>query len=118
MCKKLTFDHTNKWYIRNPASVLENDTHKTLWDFDIQKDCVISTRRPDLIIINNKKKSTCKIVDFALTADHWIKLKESKKKDNYLSLARELEKKQTIEHEGDNYTRLGRLGDPLWFWNS
>ena len=27
MCKKFKFDHTNKWYIHNPASVLENDTH-------------------------------------------------------------------------------------------
>ena len=35
MCKKLKFDHTNKWYMHNPASVLENDTHKLLWDLDI-----------------------------------------------------------------------------------
>ena len=26
MCKKFKFDHTNKWYIHNPAPVLENDT--------------------------------------------------------------------------------------------
>ena len=30
MCKKYKFDHTNKWYMHNPASVLENDTHKLL----------------------------------------------------------------------------------------
>ena len=30
MCKKLKFDHTNKWYMQNPASVIENDTHKLL----------------------------------------------------------------------------------------
>ena len=40
----------------NPASFLENDTHKLPWDFDIQTDHLISTRRPDLIIINKKKK--------------------------------------------------------------
>ena len=28
MWKKLKFDHTNKWYMQNPAPVLENDTHK------------------------------------------------------------------------------------------
>ena len=28
MCKKLKFDHTNKWYIHNPASVIENGTLK------------------------------------------------------------------------------------------
>ena len=30
ICKKFKFDHTNKWYIDNPAHVLENDTHKLL----------------------------------------------------------------------------------------
>ena len=25
MCKKFKFDHTNKWYMHNPAPVLEND---------------------------------------------------------------------------------------------
>ena len=75
----------------NSAPVLENDTHKLLWDFDIQTDHLISARRPDLIIINNKKK-ICKIVDFAVPADHRIKLKECEKRDKYLDLARELKK--------------------------
>ena len=42
--------------MHNLAAVLENDTYKFLWDFDIQKDHLISTRRPVLIAINNKKK--------------------------------------------------------------
>ena len=64
MCKKLTFDHTNKWYMYNPAPVIENATHKLQWDFNIQTDHLIPARRPDLIIINKKKKKmTCKIVD-------------------------------------------------------
>ena len=57
MCKKLKFDHTNKWYMHNPASVLEIDTHKLLWDFDIQTYHLISARRPDLIIMNKKKEN-------------------------------------------------------------
>ena len=89
MCKKFKFDYTNKWYMNNPASVLENDTHKLLWDFDIQMDHLISARRSDLIIIN-KKKRTCKIVDFSVLADHRIKLKGSEKKDKYLNFSREL----------------------------
>ena len=84
MCKKFQFDHTNKWYMHNPAPVLENDSHKLLWDFNIQTDQLIPARRPDLIIINKKKKRICKIVDFALPADHRINLKESEKKDKYL----------------------------------
>ena len=35
---------------------------------------------------------TCKIVDFAVSAGHRVKLKESEKKDKYLDLARELKK--------------------------
>ena len=35
---------------------------------------------------------TCKIVDFAVPADHKIKLKECEKKDKYVDLARELKK--------------------------
>ena len=57
MYKKLKFDHANKWYMDNPAPVLENDTHKLLRDFDIQTDYLISARRPDLKIINKKRKS-------------------------------------------------------------
>ena len=30
MCKKFKFNHTNKWYMHNPAAVIENDTHKLL----------------------------------------------------------------------------------------
>ena len=52
--KKLKSDHTNKWYMHNPTSVLENETHKLPWDFDLQTDHQISVRRPDLVIINKK----------------------------------------------------------------
>ena len=92
MCKKFKFDHTNKLYMHNPAPVLENDTNKRLWDFDIHTDHLISVRRPDLKIINKKKKKGCKIVDFSVPADHRIKLKECEKKDKHLDLARELKK--------------------------
>ena len=63
LCKKCKFGHNNKWYLHNPAPVLENDTHKLLWDFNIQTDHLIPARRPDLKIMNIKKR-TCKIVDF------------------------------------------------------
>ena len=59
----------------------------------------ISARWPDLIIVN--KKWTCKIVDFALPADHRIKLKEMEKKYKYLELVKQL--KQKMEHD-DIYT--------------
>ena len=39
-----------------------------------------------------EKKKICKIVDFAIPADHRIKLKECEKSDKFLDLARELKK--------------------------
>ena len=96
MCKKFKFDHTYKWYTHNPASVVENDTPKLLWDFDIQTDHQISARRPDLIINKKTNKKNpqriYKISNFAVPADHRIKLKEYAKKNKYFDLARELKK--------------------------
>ena len=87
--------------MHNPAPVLKNDTHKLLWDFNIQTDHQILARRPDLIIIN-KKKRIYKIVDFEVPADHRINLKECEQMDKYLDLAREL--KKAVEHESDDCT--------------
>ena len=57
MWRKFQFDHSNKWYMHNPAPVLENDMHELLWDFNIQTDHLIPARTPDLKIINNKKEN-------------------------------------------------------------
>ena len=43
--------------MHKPESILENEMHKILWDFEIQIDHLILARRPDLVIINNKKKN-------------------------------------------------------------
>ena len=40
-------------------------------------------------------------MDYAVPADHRIKLKECEKKDKYQDLPGEL--KKAMEHEGDNY---------------
>ena len=74
----LGFQWTNTWHEQKP-------------------DHLISARRPNLIIINKKKKKrkkkrTCWIVDFAVPADHSVRLKESERKEKYVDLARELKK--------------------------
>ena len=68
----------------------------------MQTDHLISTRQPDLIIINKKKKRTCKIVDFAVSANHREKLKESGRR---ISTSTLLGIKKTVEHERDVYTK-------------
>ena len=73
--------------MNKPESESENEMHKILWNFEIQTDHLISARRPDQELINEKR--TCP-VDFAVPADHRVKRKESKKIDQYLDLTREL----------------------------
>ena len=63
---------------------------KLLWGSEIETDHLILARRPNLVVVNNKKR-TFRIMDFAVTADHRVKLKESEKIDK-IGLARELEK--------------------------
>ena len=77
--------------MHNPESVPENKTHKTFWDFEIQTDQLISARPADLVIVTKKNRErTHRIVDFAVSIDHRVKLKESEKGDKYLDHAREL----------------------------
>ena len=55
LSKILKYDHTNRWYMHNQASVLENETHKLLWDFEIQRDHLISARWPELVIMFHQR---------------------------------------------------------------
>ena len=97
LCKKLEFDHTTKWYMHK--SEWENETQKSLLDFETQTDNLNMARRLELKIINKKKKSTC------VSADHKVKIKQKKKgKERYQDLAREL--KIGMKHEGDSYTNV------------
>ena len=43
------------------------------------------------------------MVDFAVSADHWVKVEVNKMRNKYLDLTRELKKKK-IEHESDGDT--------------
>ena len=61
---------------------------KRLWDFEMETDHLILAIRPDLVILN-KKKRTNQTVDFAVLVDHIVKLKQREKRDKYLDLARE-----------------------------
>ena len=53
-------------------SVLENETDKNFWKFDIKTDHQILARMPDPVSID-KKKRTCLLEDFAFKVDHRVK---------------------------------------------
>ena len=84
----------DKWYLHNPGSILKNGTHKILWESRYK--WITSPRRPDLVSFNKKKifkkKRTCRIVDFTVSAKLRVKFKESEKRDKYLDFACELKK--------------------------
>ena len=69
--------------MRNPKSVQEYETSKIHRDFEIQTDHLISARQPGLVTIDKKKKRNSRIIDFAVPAEHKIKIKESEKRDKY-----------------------------------
>ena len=78
MCKKFKFDHTNKWYTHNPLQ----------WDFDMQKDHLISARWPNLIIINKKKED---LQNRRLYCSDWLQNKNWKNVKRRISTSTLLE---------------------------
>ena len=62
-----------------------------MWDFSIQTNHVIESRRPDLVV-DDKKERSCKKIDFALPEDIRIEEKEKDKIEKYQELGRELQK--------------------------
>ena len=67
--------------------MLENGTGKALWGFEIRTGHPISTGRTYLVLII--KKRTWHLVDFAVPAEHNVKIKEREKIDRYKDFARE-----------------------------
>ena len=72
------------YQMQKPESVLANETHEILNDFEIQTDHLISTKRLDLVIVNRKKEN--------LLISGLCRLKENKKRDKYIDFACELKK--------------------------
>ena len=54
-----------------PEIALEKEDYKILRDFSIQTDHVIEAQRPDLVVVD-KKRRTCKITDGAVAGDSRI----------------------------------------------
>ena len=70
---------------------MENDSWKILWHVTIQADHAIDTRRSDMVIIE-KTKNECKIIDFACPFDSRNEEREKDKMKGFNNLKRELKK--------------------------
>ena len=80
-----------KWYEHKPEVLMENNKCKILWDFTVQTDHEIYGRRPDIILVQ-KDKNLCQIIDFACPNNGRLDNKELGKIEHYQDLARELRK--------------------------
>ena len=54
LCKRPKFSHVDKWYMQKPEIIFENETNKILGNNKIQKDHLIPSRKPDLVLIYKK----------------------------------------------------------------
>ncbi len=91
LCKKNGVQVTAKWHDHVPEKVAEIDQFKILWDFNIQTDHVIEHRRQGVVVLDKKKKM-CHLIDIPVPGDIRIALKETEKIQKYQDLARELRK--------------------------
>ena len=63
-----------------------------LWEWNAQTPLRFLRYKKKKKTTKKKKHRICPIVDFAVPADHRMKIKESEKKEKYLDLAKELKK--------------------------
>ena len=85
LARKCNFEAGDKGYEHEIESVLENEDYQILWDFSIQIDHVIEARRRDLVVVDKKKRS-CKIIDCAVPGDSRIEKKAKDKIEKYQDL--------------------------------
>ena len=71
-------------YIHQGKSLVENEIHLILWDFDLQTDHMISVWWPDLELLNKNRPN--RPVDFAVLVDCIVKRKRKRKDKRILGL--------------------------------
>jgi hypothetical protein len=73
-----------------PKPVYEGDI-TVLWNQAVHPDREVTATRPE-IIINNKKETTCTLLDVAMPADRYVVQKEAENKFKYKSLGIEIQR--------------------------
>ena len=91
ICRKHGLEHQSKWYEHIPETVVENEEVKVLWDMNIQTDKVIAANKPDIVVFE-KLKRKCVIVDVACPFDTRLDGKAKEKIEKYQDLKRELQR--------------------------
>ena len=85
VCKQVNAPHAEHWYEHHPDPVTETQDVTILWDFSVHTDRTIKANRPD-IIIKDRKKKQCLLIDMTIPSDKNISLKEFEKLSKYKDL--------------------------------
>ena len=78
-----------KWHEHKPECVMENNEYRIYWDFMILCDRMIEARKPDIVIIEKRRKEV-EVIDIATPGDRRVKEKEIEKIDKYQMLRDEV----------------------------
>ena len=90
-CKKEGIPREESWYKHTPEKVSETDEVKLLWDLPIQTDNKLDHNRPDIVVVNKSRRS-CLLVDIVCPFDTRIVKKEKEKIDVYQDFRQELKR--------------------------
>lgn len=91
MCKKYKIKVKEKWYQHIPDPVIDTPEITIIWDTQVQTDRTIKANKPD-IILKDKVKKECLIIDVAIPSDHNITEKEAEKRLKYKDLLIEIQR--------------------------
>ena len=91
LCQKFGLVGKVKWYNEKPASVVENDRVKILWDFNIETDHVSQPRRPDIVVLS-KTERKCHLNWYCCAWGQKDWVERTGNIDNYSELRREVKK--------------------------
>ena len=91
ICKSMDVQVEEQPWQHQPLDITETEDFKLLWDFDICTDRHIRARRPDLVLVNKRKKCTL-LIDISVPDDRNIKEKEREKIEKYQDLRIEVQR--------------------------
>ena len=93
MCRKSGVKCAEKWYeeVPDPVRVSEDLKKEIWWDRKVETSVKMDCIRPDVVLID-REKGECVIVDFSVPWDKNVQVKEQEKIDKYVPLAKDLTK--------------------------
>lgn len=82
MCEMYGLGRMQKWGKHKLEGITENDEYKILRNFTIQCDSLIDAQRPDITVVDERKKEA-KIIDITIPGDMCVGNKVLQKMEKY-----------------------------------